>query len=683
MRQFSISLSVPSLLLSLSLCLGSVACSPTTITPPQANTLQAQREPVSALMGDPPNFAASSNGSLLAMVSGQYGRGAKAGALVELYFKDLGEEHLWDAYNGLSYEGSFSWLHDLTLLKQYVEPETDIVVSQFSGPEGRFIVETSDVVLRDRDVLARQIKITNTGPQTLSSVRNFFYENLTVNLFPTGDHCEYLPDRGALHHYENLVHFAIGLNQAPTQFQCGGVKNYLTRAFDAMDDAQDGQLHGNGKASAYAGLGVNGTLAGQIFDLMPGQSHQELQFIAAGTSSIESLENLRFAQSLNWEQIKNSNSSFWQQFLQNSKIPAGLSPDELRVYQRALMVMKQHSAPTGAHIAAPTTFNTVYRFSWPRDGSYISLAHLRSGHPEESRRFLEFMASVQKSNGGWGVNFHTNGQPFLDFGDRKNEHDQVGTIPWMMVEYANTTGDLNWLKQQWPVIQKACDFLMRFTDARTGLMGPTRDLWELSTSDSWTYSNAAAYAGFKAGAEAAHKLGFLDAAERYTLAAEQLKTAIETYLWNAKGHYFVRGLNLDSLQQDPKVEAANLALAWPFGVFSPEDPRMQDMAQAIQSGLSSGRGGISRYTGDAYYDGQPWPVTTEWLSIYYSLIGRTDAAKRLHDTVTGYAMSTQSHQLGEQFDEAKGRWVSALPLTWSGAKYILAAQALSDPNSFH
>jgi len=648
--------------------------------PPGRNPalLNAQaREPLSAIMGDAPNFAASSNGSLLGVVSGPHGRGAKPGALVELYFPDLGEDHLWDAYSGVHYNGQLLWLHQFRLEGQHVLPESDIVVSRFTSPDGRLQAETRDLVLKDQQALVRQLTLTNLSAEPIQDLRVFFYENLTINVFPTGDHCEYRPEAGALHHYENQIHFAVGLDQPPAQFQCGGIKNFLTRARDAMHDAEDGVLTGNAKASAYAGLGVNGALATAPLSLAPGQSLSERALIAAGTNPQEALQTLAQVRQRPWAELEQQNIAYWRQYLAASRTPANLSAEERAVYQRALIVMKQHSAPTGAHIAAPTSTSPPYRFSWPRDGSFIALAHLQTGHPAETRAFLDFMARAQKANGSWAINYHTNGQAFYDFGDRQNEHDQVGTIPWMMLEYARQTEDWTWLQQQWPVIQKACEYLLRYTHSETGLLGPTRDLWELSTTDTWTYSNAAGYAGFKAGAETARRVGDLAAAERYEQAAARLKAAIHQYLWHEQGGYYARGYNLDSRRRDPKVEAANLALVYPFGVFEAQDPRMQRMAERILTDLSSPQGGIRRYTDDRYYDGQPWPVTTEWLAIYYALSGQPEIARRLHATSTGYAVTTGSMQLGEQFDEQRGIWVSAVPLTWSGAKYILAALALS------
>ncbi|MFN8575521.1 MAG: hypothetical protein U0354_01565 [Candidatus Sericytochromatia bacterium] len=48
-----------------------------------------KREIISAVLGDAPNFAQTSNGNFLSVVSRDYGRGSKAGALVEVYVPSL------------------------------------------------------------------------------------------------------------------------------------------------------------------------------------------------------------------------------------------------------------------------------------------------------------------------------------------------------------------------------------------------------------------------------------------------------------------------------------------------------------------------------------------------------------------------------------------------------------------
>lgn len=660
-----------------------VGCNPWIqhVSVPSPAPLEAQRETISALVGDAPNFAASSNGDLLTVVSGPTGRGAKAGALVELYWPHLGQDHLWDAYSGVRYQGQFFWLHQFKLEKQWIEPDTDIVVSRFLSPDGLLAAEVRDLVVRDQPAHVRQLTLTNRSNQPLTDLSVFFYAYLTAELLPQHDHLEYLPDSGSLHHFQGSSHFLVALDRTPAQFQCGGVHNYLTQALDARHDAQDGHLSGNRKVSAGLGLGVNGSLATAPITLPAGAQISERALIIAGHSLEAAVQTLQQVRQMSWQSLEAQNQSYWQNYLKQSLIPAGLTAEEQAAYRRALIVLQQHSARSGAHLAAPTSTSPPYRFSWPRDGSFIALAQLLTGHGDETRRFLDFMAHAQKDNGGWAINYRTDGRPWYDFGDRQNEHDQVGTIPWMMVEYARQRGDWTWLQQHWPVIRKACEFLLRYQDARTGLIGPTRDLWELSVSDSWTYSNAAAFAGFQAGAEAARRVGDPAAVQRYTQAAERIRQGIYHYLWVEQGGYYARGLNLDTQRQDLKVEAANLGLVWPFGVFEAQDPRMRKMAEKILTDLATPQGGIRRYTGDCYYDGQPWPVTTAWLAMYYARLGQSEIAQRLQDANTRYAGRTASWQLGEQFDERLGRWVSAMPLTWSETKYILAMLALKQPQA--
>lgn len=141
------------------------------------------------------------------------------------------------------------------------------------------------------------------------------------------------------------------------------------------------------------------------------------------------------------------------------------------------------------------------------------------------------------------------------------------------------------------------------------------------------------------------------------------------------GGAFVRGKRKGGLDATP--ESANLALgsAW-FGAFADDDPRMRATAEAIGGRLATLWGGIRRYEGDRYYDGQPWPVSTGWLALYKLSLGDRKAARALFDVMTRYAGQTEALMLGEQFDEAKGRWVSAFPLAWSEAAYVRAALEL-------
>src|SRR3989338_864441 len=70
-----------------------------------AGELGASRGLISTVTGDPPNFAQMANGSLATVVSRDFGRGAKAGALVELFWPNYTADHLWDSYVGVRRPG--------------------------------------------------------------------------------------------------------------------------------------------------------------------------------------------------------------------------------------------------------------------------------------------------------------------------------------------------------------------------------------------------------------------------------------------------------------------------------------------------------------------------------------------------------------------------------------------------
>ena len=638
----------------------------------------AQREIISAVVGDSPNFGQVSNGNFLSVVSRNQGRGAKVGALVEFYYPNYNMDHLWDAYNGISYNGKFQWFHDMKLVRQRYVDDTGMIETKFQTADGILNITTQDVAARDTDTHVRRVTIQNKSGTPVNNVSLFFYEYLTINTLPMSDICEFNEQQSALHHYQDKVHFMVAMDRKADQWQCGGAQNSITNAKDAMDDATDGQLQNNRKVKAYIGLGVNGALRTTLGTLAPNAEQNVLNYIAVGNDENSALNALTSAKKQSWESIADSDKRFWDKWIASSVMPKTSDSKSMTVYKRALITIKQDTANNGAIIAAPTTTSPVYKFTWPRDGTFISMAYLETGHPQEARKFFDFISSVQKPNGGWAINYFPDGRSLFDFGDSGNEHDEVATIPWGIYTYYQYTKDSSWLTGKWNTVKKACDYLLTKIDPKTGLLGPCRDLWELSQKDSWTFTNAAGSSGLLSGAEIADKLGYKDLATKYRAASEKLKTAIYDNLWVPESGYYARGINLGSMKPEATLEAANLGLLYPFNVFDAKDARIQQTFNKINLDLRSSWGGIKRYTGDKYYDGQPWPVTTDWLAICYNMTGDNAKARQLHQVVTKYACQTESYMLGEQYDEAKQQWLSSLPLTWSEAMYVLAALNLDN-----
>ncbi|MFN8673115.1 MAG: glycoside hydrolase family 15 protein [Candidatus Sericytochromatia bacterium] len=643
----------------------------TTLEPEQKSEIN--REIVSKFLGDSPNFAQTANGNLSAVVSRSYGRGAKAGALVELFYPNYTKDHLWDAYNGIFYDGKLNWFHDTDLVKQEVIEDSGIITSEFKTKDNKLSMKTSDLVIKDNDTLVRHLEIKNNSSETIKDLKTFFYEFITVNYVGSGDTLEYDKENGYLVHKGSGTVFIIASEKTPEQWQCGGAENLvpLAKSYDARKDAEDGNLKNNESSKAGIGLGVNGSLGHNVKELKAGETFEMTYYISAGKDFYSAQSNFNKAKNTSWNDIKKNDLTYWKNWLAKAKKP-NVSKDINKVYRRALITMKQNTANSGAIIAAPVLLTPVYAFTWPRDGCISAQAYMEAGYTQEAKNFLDFIIKQQKPNGGWAVNFFMDGsKPLWDFGDLKNEHDQVGTVIWAINDYYKKTKDINWLRDKWDAVKRASEFLIRYTTDKN-LMTSCRDLWELHTDKSWTFTNAAVVAGLRSASEIASVLGNNDLKLKYSTHSEKIKQAIYDNLWDENGKYYIRGMNTENNEKDLSVEAANLGLSYPFNVFPANDPRIVSTADKIYKDLKSGQNGIKRYTGDQYYDGQPWPATTDWLAIYLAKSGRKSQAEQLHQSITNYAYTTGSLMLGEQFDENKKIWVSSLPLTWSEAKYVLA-----------
>jgi GH15 family glucan-1,4-alpha-glucosidase len=90
-------------------------------------------------------------------------------------------------------------------------------------------------------------------------------------------------------------------------------------------------------------------------------------------------------------------------------------------------------------------------------------------------------------------------------------------------------------------------------------------------------------------------------------------------------------------------------------------------------------GGIARYEGDAYHSrggnipGNPWVITTMWLAQYYIARAKKESdMEPVRKWITwAVNLSQNSGMLSEQFDPYNGDYISATPLTWSHAEFIL------------
>jgi glucoamylase len=111
-------------------------------------------------------------------------------------------------------------------------------------------------------------------------------------------------------------------------------------------------------------------------------------------------------------------------------------------------------------------------------------------------------------------------------------------------------------------------------------------------------------------------------------------------------------------------------------VLSADEEKMKKTALEIEQAFNYRVGGIGRYPGDKYYGGNPWILSSLWLALYYTKVGEVNKVEEL---ITWALRHTTDLDLqAEQIDKNTGLSVSAVPLAWSHAFFILAVLGLNE-----
>ena len=183
-------------------------------------------------------------------------------------------------------------------------------------------------------------------------------------------------------------------------------------------------------------------------------------------------------------------------------------------------------------------------------------------------------------------------------------------------------------------------------------------------------------------------LGKTESEQRYKKAADNMREAILRYLYDEKEGIFYKMIRFhgDEVIYDKTIDVSSVYGAFKFRVLDIDDERLKRAIDKTQEYLTckTDVGGIARYQGDQYYrvpgdvvPGNPWFITTLWLVQYYIFKARSEKdlqiAKDWFRWVVKYALP--SGILSEQINPYTGEQVSAAPLTWSHAEFVVSVIA--------
>ncbi|KKG66996.1 glucan 1,4-alpha-glucosidase, partial [Methanosarcina mazei] len=462
-------------------------------------------------------------------------------------------------------------------------------------------------------------------------------------------------------------------------------------------DMEDGKLQRNKED-----IGNINNAAGWDLELEADGANEFVIFIGAASSRSLLYKRMRELSKLPLEHIFEKTREYWVMWLSKKhvlKMPGIEGHNNLRqelfnAYNRSLLMLYLlNDRVNGSFVAAPefdSNFEKCggYGFCWNRDTSELVLALKHSGYPDYCDRFFKWCIRTQLPDGSWFQRYWLNGDIAPSWGnfDYSTQIDETGaTLHAMDVYYRILEGlkKVEFLEEVWVSVLRAAEYLMKRT--KSGLHESCMDLWE-TYYGIFTYTNASIYAGLMGASHLAEENGESGMARRWKKRADFIKQATIDRFWLQEG-YFAKGIIHEKL--DKTLDASVLGAYIPFRMISPEDPVERDMIlfliENIQKKLSipiNNGYGIKRYENDTYIDGNPWIVTTLWLSEAMFAFALdlpegagdqyAEEAKKLTEEGIkclrwALAGATSTGLLPEQVDKSTGKSAWAIPLGWSGA----------------
>jgi len=569
-------------------------------------------------------------------------------------------QHIRGSLPGLFLQGdkedSFSWLTDSPWMrKQRYLADSTILETVFSHPSG-ILAKSTDLVLPDKDALLRVFEITN-GSGEERHVSLLYYNDLDIAETPQGDACYYDDKMDAIVSYKRNYWFVFGSDRQSSSHQCG----VHEEGSDAFVDASDGNLSGNSLALHAAMKGVNSCLKWDLGNLSQGRREQLMLFLCFANGKQRVSELIGTVRQLSLAEMVNNVNRYCQEWLRGNKAPA--VPREWdHLMRRSLLTLRTLvSQDIGGIVAAPS-LDPDYRYVWSRDGTYVAYALDRCGYHDDAAGFYRWCQEVQEPDGGWFQRYHVEKTPGPSWGEQE---DQCATILWGIGQHYTLTKDDVFLTTSWPTIEKGVDHLLRNRDKETGLVGPSFDLWE-EKSAVHTYTNAAAFAALRESSILARTLGYDDRSVSWNSESKSLQNAIARNLWDDKQGRFLKSLK----PHDSSIDTALLGLTYPFCVFEDDDPRIVNTSRQIEGAFKFASEGLGRYQGDVYQGGNPWFITTLWMALYRCQQQNYSKAKPLIDWCASHV--DELHLFAEQVHRENGEPISASPLAWSHAMFILS-----------
>lgn len=632
------------------------------------------------------------NGNMLIVFDKDY-------SLREFYFPHVGEENHSKGERfrfGIWINHDFSWVPEgWKITRDYLDDSLVTDVELINQKQNLRIV-ANDLVDFHENIYLKKITVENLSEEE-KEARLFFAHDFHIMGNDIGDTAAFRPELNCVVHYKGERYFLINIfankKFGIDHFATGNKENEHEQG--TWRDAEDGLLSRNPIAQGA----VDSVIAIHL-RLKPKEKEDCFYWICAG-------HNWQEARLLNESVIRKKpevifkrTMDYWKLWVDKEKLNYGLLPEKLsRLYKRSLLICRTQIDNNGSIIAANDSdvvlFNRdTYSYMWPRDAALVSYALDLAGYFGITAKFFDFCAKIIEKEGFFLHKYTPSGSLASSWHPWQKDNkpqlpiqeDETALVIWSLWNHYQNSKDIEFIKPLYkPLIKAAADFMMNYRDPETRLPLPSYDLWEERRGIT-TFTVSAVYGGLTAAAHFTQEFGETEISEEYKKGAQEIKEAMDKYLYIEKEKRFARMINFKKgggMEIDTTVDAG-LYGTFAFGAYIPEDEKVKNTMQQIFEKLwaKTAVGGLARYENDAYYrvsvnvTGNPWFITTLWLAQYYIAIAKKreelDRPLEIMEWVAEHALS--SGVLAEQVNPETNEPISVSPLTWSHGTFIAAVQ---------
>lgn len=189
----------------------------------------------------------------------------------------------------------------------------------------------------------------------------------------------------------------------------------------------------------------------------------------------------------------------------------------------ALVDIEALTSPNGAAVAAGSPY---WRYVWPRDAGFMSVALSLVGRHDDALRLIRYVAGMQEDDGGWQARYLPDGSGDVPDG-RGRQLDGIGWTLWATWVWTCTGGG-----QVGPLlsmVRRAVHAALAVLDPASQLPVASQDFWEMDIEEATLGTAAPLLLGLRCGTDLlaeSDDAGDVALAQRVGRAVTELETAV-------------------------------------------------------------------------------------------------------------------------------------------------------------